>query len=525
MKLLSAVLVGLAALSLWGCATVPIALRVGSSQAVQDPSSKGLERGDVLMAVQRGPGHSSHDLIRIRSSRVDDEPQVLVQELGRVAAAVGALAVSVDARWLAVEQRRAEDEQVTVRLGSFDPGGAWRGLAEGPAGCHSPVFGMQNRRLYLVCEPQGRQPAAILEWDLLDGSQLMLVGEHPRTLVAAGSEGDLYWVEERGAETVVLRRPQDQLPFVTHRLFGRVRALWPQQDGSLVAEYGVPGARGQLARLLSSGLVRDEPGPQAQLMMAEAGAPAYLSPEGRWLISSCAFEPCGLLDFSTAGGEPTSLHLLGVPTALTMVSNWAGAVQHTEDLATAPASVLSSHSAAEVSVLGVSLKMPLERAFSELDRGGRHPYWISAKGPRGRPGGIGVGWTTAGYCISFLSDERGLVSVIDLRGCAAEYLSVQLQPLLRREQLSLGAVELASSFLGPGVAVSVGSGSSQAAEPKLQRTRIQYHAPDRGYEFEAEIEMMLPEGDSVFRTRLLGGEVRLRLKSPGRPQAAILGVP
>jgi hypothetical protein len=202
-----------------------------------------------------------------------------------------------------------------------------------------------------------------------------------------------------------------------------------------------------------------------------------------------------------------------------------GPIGHQEDLATAPSSVLSSHSAADVSVLGVQLKMPLETAFSRLDRGGRHPYWISAKGSKGRPGGVGVGWTSSGYCISFLADERGLVGAIELQGCAAEYLSSQLAPLLRREQLSEGALEVATHFLGPGVSVSVGGSSPDDGGPGVKRTRIQYHAPDRGYEFEAEIEVMSRQGSSFMRSRLLNGQVRLRLQNPGRPQASILGVP
>ncbi len=84
---------------------------------------------------------------------------------------------------------------------------------------------------------------------------------------------------------------------------------------------------------------------------------------------------------------------------------------------------------------------------------------------------------------------------------------------------------MASRFLGPGVSVTVGGGEPSDAGPPIQRTRIHYQAPDRGYEFEAEIELMSSGRSTLMHSRLLGGHVRLRLQSPGRPQASILKVP
>ncbi len=498
-----------------------------SGGLVQDLEGVALGAGDVLVALDRRDEGRGQELIRIRRVTSESGSQVVVRQLSEGSLEVTGLAVSANARWLALEQRRSDGELEVVLQDLQD---LQASAADAPrwtsaTGCRAPSFGPGSELLYLVCGRRGRQPASIFELNLADGGELFLVGERPRTAVAVGVEGDLYWVEEEVGATLVVRRPRGQEAYSTHRLYGRIKAIWPQRDGSLVAEYGMPGSQGQLARLLGSGLVRDEPRPQASSFPPDPGAPAFLTAQGRWLVTGCAFDPCGLLELPADGLGHSSLRLRGRPTAVSAVSRLRGPVGHVEDLATAPASVLSSHSAADVSVLGVQLKMPLETAFSKLDRGGRHPYWISAKGSRGRPGGVGIGWTSAGYCISFLADERGLVGAIELQGCAAEYLSSQLAPLLRREQLSDGALEVASHFLGPGVSVSVGGAASEGDGPSVHRTRIQYRAPDRGYEFEAEIEVMSRRSSSLMRSRLLGGQVRLRLQNPGRPQASILGVP
>lgn len=507
-----------------GCASLQPVLSQGPGQFLSELEGVALGAGDIVVAVDRSAEGRGQELIRIRHVASESGGQVAVRQIIQSVEEVTGLAVSADARWLALEQLRS-DGSVAVQLHDLEAVTDQTELWTSTAGCSSPAFAPSSAYLYVVCARRGRQPDSILEFDLRDRSQLSLVGERPRTAVAVGVEGDLYWVEEDKGATHVVRRPAGQESYATHSLYGRVKALWPQTDGSLIAEYGVPGAQGQLARLLGSGLVRDEPTPRTPLFSFDDAGPAFLTAEGRWLVSSCTFEPCGLLELSSDGAEPRALHLRGRPTAVGSVPRIRGPIGHLEDLATAPSSVLSSHSAADVSVLGVQLKMPLETAFSRLDRGGRHPYWISAKGSQGRPGGVGVGWTSAGYCISFLADERGLVGAIDLQGCAAEYLSSQLAPLLRREQLSEGALEVATHFLGPGVSVSVGGSSPEDGGTGIKRTRIQYHAPDRGYEFEAEIEVMSRQGSSFMRSRLLNGQVRLRLQNPGRPQASILGVP
>ena len=499
-------------------------LSENSGNLIQDLEGSVLGPGDVVVALDRRDEGRGQELMRIRRVASESGSQVVVRQLREGVDEVTGLAVSADGRWVALEQRRG-DGALEVVLEDLLTSAADAPHWTSAVGCRAPSFGPSSEVLYLVCARRGRQPASIFELSLVDGSELFLVGERPRTVVAVGVEGDLYWVEEEVGTTLVVRRPKGQESYSTHRLYGRVKALWPQRDGSLVAEYGMPGSQGQLARLLGSGLVRDESRPQASSFPPDPGSPTFLTAEGRWLVTGCAFDPCGLLELPVDGLGHSSLRLRGRPTAVSSVPRLRGPVGHVEDLATAPASVLSSHSAADVSVLGVRLKMPLETAFSKLDRGGRHPYWISAKGSRGRPGGVGVGWTSSGYCISFLSDERGLVGAIDMQGCAAEYLSSQLAPLLRREQLSDSALAVASHFLGPGVSVSVGGVASEEGGPSVQRTRIQYHAPDRGYEFEAEIEVMSRRGSSLMRSRLLGGQVRLRLQNPGRPQASVLGVP
>jgi len=482
---------------------------------------------DIVVALDRSAEGRGHEVVRLRRAEAaDGSDRILVQALPASGHEVSALAVSGDGRWLATVERLASEPGVsTVRLRDLrqpeDSAPWWTS----EPGCDGPVFDVTSTHMYLSCGAQGRQPASLLELSLPQRETLALVGERPRTLVATGVEGDLYWVEEDGEQSYIVRRHAGQVGYSTHTLYGRVRALWPQVDGSIVAEYGTPGAQPQLARLLASGLVRDEPRPRAVPPLLAVQGPMHMTSDGLWLAASCSYRPCSLVQVGPDGAERNSLHISGSPTAVTAAPRIRAPVGHVEDLATAPSSVLSSHSAAEVTVLGVHLKMALETAFSTLDRAGRHPYWISARGTRGRPGGVGVGWTSVGYCISFLADERGLVAAIELKGCAAEYLSPQLAPLLRREQLSEGALHVASHFLGPGVSVTVGGGEPSGSGPAIQRTRIHYQAPDRGYEFEAEIELMSRGRSALLRSRWLGGHVRLRLQTPGRPQASALGVP
>jgi len=502
---------------------------MGPSRALEDVSMNAglVGPGDIVVAVDRSGEGRGHEVLRLRREpSADGSERVLVRSLASATGEVSALALSGDGRWIATLRSApgASGERI-VQVHDLQQPAASGPWWTGEPGCIGPVFDVNSTHLYLSCGPKGRQPSSILGLSLLDRSLLTQVGERPRVLAATGGEGDLYWVEVDGGQSHVIRKHGQQIGYATHSLYGRIRSLWPQNDGSLVVEYGVPGSRLQLARLLASGLVRDEPRPRAGSQPLLVDDPIHLSAEGRWLAASCAYRSCTLLELAVDGSESSSMRISGDPTAITSVPRLRSAVGHVEDLATAPSSVLSSHTAADLTVLGVRLKMPLETAFSTLDRAARHPYWISSKGTRGRPGGIGVGWTSVGYCISFLSDERGLVSAIELKGCAAEYLSSQLAPLLRRDQLSEGALHVATRFLGPGVSVTVGGGEASDSGPPIQRTRIHYQAPDRGYEFEAEIELMSSGRSTLVHSRLLGGHVRLRLQSPGRPQASILGVP
>ncbi len=485
--------------------------------------------GDIVVAVDRGGEGNQGEVLRLRRARaVDGSERVLVRSVVAGLPDISGLAVSSDGRWLATVVSASEPGAgAIVRVRHLQSGGL---QGDGPwwvsqPGCQGPVFNAAATHLYLSCGPRGRQPSSILELSLADRRTLAFVGERPRVLATVGVEGDLYWVEEEAGQSHLIRRPHGAVGYSTHSLYGRIGALWPQVDGSLVAGYGVPGAAPQLARLLPSGVVRNEPSPRVGVGSLPEGGPTHLTVDGWWLAAGCQYKPCTVVEVGPDGAAASPLHLSGLPTAITQVSRLRTDIGHVEDLATAPSSVLSSHSAAEVSVLGVKLKVPVETAFSTLDRAGRHPYWISAKGPRGRPGGVGVGWTSAGYCISFLSDDRGRVAAIELQGCAAEYLSPQLAPLLRREQLSQGALQVASRFLGPGVSVTLGGGEPSGRGLPIQRTRIYYEAPDRGYEFEAEIEVVTTRRSVLLKSRLLGGHVRFRLQTPSRPQASILGVP
>jgi len=491
-----------------GCAGIP-ALGAARYEASGSP----VMPGDLIVALDRGarstvlrvrPGRSSDGGGRLQSSPLLtlDEP-------------VGHVAASADGRWLALTEGRTSLRVALYDLASGSPELRWTSAA----GCSEPAFHPASRLLVLACGPVGGQPGHLLQMALDSFEPLALVGERDRAHPAFGVGGDLYWVESQSNGTRVVRRSLDRLPFRTHELVQPIRSLWPQDDGSLLAELSVPGTRREFVRLLASGVVRDDAGPHDLQRSPARGTPLLASPEGHWFGPLCERGPCVLVRFD--GGAATTsapLVLAGLPTALGRVPSVNGAVPHAEDLATAPAEVLASHPASAVAVLGVELGTPLETAFSTLDRAGRHPYWLEGRGLRDRPRGIGLGWSADGHCIEYLADERGLVATVDLQSCAAHYLSPTLRPLLDRHALVReGGLDLARRYLGPGVAVTVGGGDDlpRGSAPIL-RTEVVYSAPDRGYRFEAHTEML-----QSGRTRLLGGTVWLRLQSPGRRTAAV----
>lgn len=508
-----------------GCLLLIVAL-LGGCVGVH-PSSPGLlprydggsgpllQAGDLVVGVDRGKG-GRHALVRVRRARLaDGSLRVQSQLLMSLGGTVVGIATSPDGRWIAAAQQQ-DDEPPRVELWDLAARDratpAWRS----PEGCASPVFEPGGRWLAVGCLPRGRQPATILQLALLGMDELVLVGERDRHSPAVGVDGDLYWVEPDGRRTLVMRRPADRFPYVTHELLQPIRTLWPQDDGSLLAELALPGHRREFVRLARDGVVRDEPVHPQFPRTLPSGVPLFASPQGALFAPVCDRGPCAVLQAGSEGDGSLAVSLGGLPTAVGQVPWLDQAIPHPEDLATAPASVLSSHPAVQVSVLGVELGTPLETAFSVLDRAGRHPYWIESRGLRNKPRGIGLGWTTGGHCIEYLADERGVIVTTDLKACAGHYLSPPLQPLLDRDSLAEGPLDVARRYLGPGVSVTVGGGDGPTNErAPIRRTEVIYTAPERGYHFEAHTEVL-----ATNRSRLLGGWVWLRLQLPGRRQAA-----
>lgn len=476
-----------------------------------------LRPGDVVVAADRGRG-TRHALVRLRLSRSHDGTvHVHSQVLATLPGTLSSVAVSPDGRWVAEAVAPQDAPPRVDLLDMHDRQGeqpAWRS----PDGCQAPAFDPASRWMAIGCTSRDGQPAAILQVDLGTRAALFLVGERDRVLPAAGVDGDLYWVETDGERFRVVRRSGDGFPYSTHELLQPLRSLWPQDDGSLLAEIALPGDRREFVRLARSGVVRDEPLPHRFPRNLSRGVPLSASAQGTWFGAMCDRGPCSLLHGGGANEAVTPIGLGGLPTALCQVPWIDHRTSHPEDLATAPASVFGSHAATQVSVLGVDLGTPMETAFSHLDRAGLHPYWIDADGkaPRTRPRGIGLGWTSDGHCVEYLADERGVIVSVDMKACAGGYLSGPLRPLLDRDSIAHGPLEVASRFLGPGVAVIVGDDDTPAGDrPPIRRTEVVYTAPDRGYHFEAHTEVLATQ-----RSRVLGGWVWLRLQLPGRRQAA-----
>ena len=494
-----------------GCAGLPAQgnLRYGAT------SASPLEGGDLVVAVARG---ARHHVVRVRPGRaMDGTGRVQTTGLLALEGPADALAASPDGRWLAaaVPGASGASEVALYDLAAGQTSPEWTS----PAGCGGPTFHPRSHRLVLACDaPAPGHPAYLLLVTLADARDVLaLVGERDRGHPAFGVGGDLYFTERDADHTRILRRASDRLPYVTHETVQPIRALWPQEDGSVLAELAMPGTRREFVRLLASGVVRDEAPPALVHREPPRDAPLVAATDGDWYLPMCERGPCVVVQVGPEGGASVPVALGGTPTAIGRIARLDRPVPHPEDLATAPAEVLSSHAAPAVAVLGVELGTPLETAFSTLDRAGRHPYWIEGRGPRDLPRGIGIGYSTAGHCIEYLADDRGVVVTVDLRSCAGHYLSPTLRPLLDRDALADdGGLELARRFLGPGVEVTVGGGDRPRGTAPILRTELVYTAPDRGYHFEAHAEML-----QSGRLRLLGGTVWLRLQLPGRRTAAI----
>ena len=470
-----------------------------------------LRSGDLVVAVSRGKARQA--ILKVQRGL---RPKADLQQLFVTERSVSGLAASSDGRWLAL-QTDERDGQVRVRLwdlrhapGEAEPSEVWAS----PMGCSGPDFGVGSRTMVLACPRTGRQPASVLTLELASLEALQLVGEADRRAPIVGVEGDVYWAERRERHTVVVRRSGADAPFVTHDLTEAIAGMWPQLDGSLVVELDRRGSRRSFARLSASGVARAIAPPTVWEGGIGSTDVLHVGERGIWWVANCDRGGCALRSgLGDQLGAPISLG--GEPSALAEVSWPHPRVAHPEDLATAPASVLSSHHSTQVAVLGVALGMALEDAFVVLDKMGRHPYWIESRGVHTRPRGIGVGWTAEGHCIEYLADERASVTTIDLRSCATSYVSPALRPLLDRGALASEGVGLARRFLGDSVTSEAANSEDPLRHPAVRRTDVRFSAPERGYQYEARSEVLRSR-----RTRVLGGWVRLRLQLPGRRQAA-----
>lgn len=468
-----------------------------------------LRPGDLLVGME-GTARDGHPVLRVR---IEGEQRVTALVLLALGAPAEVLRGSADGSWLAV----ASGAPSRVRLYRLDASGADEPVWTSPTHCTSPAFSHDASSLTLACGSRGRQPASLLALHLPGLDALSLVGEWGRTAPAVSSGGDLHWIEQDHAAWSIVRRSDDGVPFLTHELADRPSVLWPQDDGSVLTEVAVLGGRREFRRLMPSGAVRNEVAPNRGLQPTADASPVYAAPDGGWLYARCDRGPCSLVHVRRDGRTTAPLNLGGPPTALSQVPVLAAAPPG-EDLGTAPASVLARHTAAEVGVLGVSLGVALETAFSRLDRAGFHPYWMEAASGRDRPAGIGVGWAAGGHCIEYHADDRGFIAAIDLQGCAAPYVSPRLRPLLDGAALAEGGVSLARAYLGPGVSATVGDGDrADVGSPAIRRSAVTYEAPERGYHYEATSEVL-----GTARGRLLEGRVRLRLQAPTRKQAVAL---
>jgi hypothetical protein len=492
-----------------GCATFPTARR-GASVASDGAALLG---GDVVLGIESLDARRADSrIVRYRRSLSDGEVRVEARTLLTADGVPRAVQATADGRWLAATLEHDGALATTLwRLRDGRPDPVW----ESPEGCAQPTFDPAGGFLVLACPPIDRQPAWLLRLSLPDLAQLALVGERPRGAPAVGVEGDLYWVERRGPRSVVLRRSAETTPFVTHELFDVVEALHPREDGVLVAT--VRNALGglELLDLHPSGAVR----PRSLPAGLGVGSPARLlsTAEGDLIAIRCLRGDCAVVEAPVEGTALPALTVSGRPVSLAAVPLVGGARRRPEDLATAPSTVLATHLSSDVAVLGVGLGMKLDAAWAVLEDAELQPWWETGQGSRGRPRSIGLGRAGGSWCVEFQADDRGTVVSVDLRDCAAPYLSPALRPLLDRRHLIDGAYGIVQRFLGPGVSMEVGDrvgGPGEARSHPVRRTTLQYDAPERGYQYRSETEVL----DSRS-SRLWDGRVWLRLQEPGKRQA------
>ena len=491
-----------------GCATT------GGTRGAPASEDVLLQAGDVLLGVESLDGRRGADSRIIRYRRVYGAEGMRVEARTLLSADGLPVAVEVtpDGRWLAATLLRGGDVSTALWRVRDDglPEPAW----ESPSGCRDPRFDPAARFFVMACPPEGRQPPWVLRVGLPDLGMLALVGERPRGAPTVGIEGDIYWAERVGNSTLVMRRSGDEPSYRTHELFDVVESLHPREDGVLVA--AVRDARGgmETLELFPSGAILRTPLP-ASLGL---GSPTRLiaNRRGDLLAIRCLRGDCAVVEARVDGHGLPAMTVSGRPVALSMVPYSQAVRPRPEDLATAPESVLASYVSSEVSVLGVGLGMRLDEAWRVLETAGLHPWWETSAGTRAKPRAIGLGRAAGSWCVEYQADDRGVIVAVDMRDCAAPYVSPALQPLFDRKRLLDGALGIAQRYLGPGVSMEVGDGDGTPGESRshpVRRTTLQYDAPERGYVYRSETEVL-------HSRKLWDGRVWLRLQEPRRRQVA-----
>lgn len=469
--------------------------------------------GDLLVATDRAGPQAGTTILRFRDEAAPGQGLGAAPILA-LPGEVEALVASDDGRWLAVERvdgprgPRVDLFDFSTLVTARDP------IWSSPLGCAAPTLDA-GRLLVMRCPGSDRAPPHLLRLDLESWHTLLLGGEWARATPRFGPGGDLFWTEERPHGTVIVRQPVGHPPFVTHELTDPVRSLWPQADGSLLAELSIPGSRREVQRCLPSGATQLES--LAGSQSDAAGGLWMASHDGTHHWMRCEPHGCsvsGILE----GGVPIAFALPPDARTMAAVPPLRGPERPAEDLATAPGDALDDLAATDVSVLGLGLGSPLETAWSVLDRAERHPYWLPARAPRGRPGGIGIGPAAAGHCIEYLADDRGTVQMIRLRGCASHWVSPSLRAALSETATPAALLDAAQRLLGPTVSVRFeGEGADGRGAPAqgIRRIHLALEAADRGLRYHASSDVFVSSPSTA-----IDGRIVLELSAPARGQAA-----
>lgn len=501
-----------ALLGLTGCAGLGPFRAAGPSA----PDGVALRGGDLLLGIETLDARKGTEsqIVRYRRTYEDGVLRVEARTLLSADGVPLSVAATADGHWLASTLEHSGAVATTLwRLredGRPDP--AW----ESPEGCRDPSFDPEARFMVLACPPRGRQPAWLLRVGLPDLEMLALVGERPRGAPTVGVEGDLYWVERTGGTSIVMRRADAGTPYATHKLLEVVESLHPRADGVLsAAVWGADGGL-ELLDLQPSGAVK----PHLLPPRLGVGAPTRLlsNTRGDLLAVRCVRGDCAVVESPVEGEGMPTMTVSGRPVSLSAVPFVSVLRSRPEDLATASQRVFITHLSSDVSLLGVGLGMRLQEAWAVLEEAGLDPWWETAPGSHNRPRAIGLGRAAGSWCVEFKADERSVIAGIEMRDCGAHYVSPALRPLLDRRHLVDVALALVQRYLGPGTSMEVGDGGSGpggARSHPIRRTTLQYEAPQRGYQYRSETEVL----ESRSR-RLWDGRVWLRLQEPGKRQAA-----